>query len=159
MHAHMLALVGGSGEQPPRDAMVAAHPVLILAVMYVRQAAEALRQPLAYGRRPFKASAPWVLAPRCLQHTVVGEETHDPVQVVGVEGSQESREDSSIVCVHAFIMPAHKPWEHRASGIAGGYIGRRRLTGPATATCPGGGGWASPRAGPRQRHSRERTFA
>jgi hypothetical protein len=77
---------------------------------------------------------------------------------VGVEGSQESREDSSIVCVHAFIMPAHKPWEHRASGIAGGYIGRRRLTGPATATCPGGGGGASPRAGPRQRHSRERTF-
>lgn len=42
LHSHLLSLIRGSGEQPPRDAMFAAHPMLILGVMHVRQAAEAL---------------------------------------------------------------------------------------------------------------------
>ena len=70
--------------------MVATHPMLLLGVLHVGQAAEALRQALAYPDESFEASPPRVLAPRSLQDAVVGEEAHDPVEVVGVEGSQES---------------------------------------------------------------------
>ena len=68
-------------------------------------APEALRQPLPDLRGPFETSAPRVLASRCLQHAVVGEEAHDPVQVMGVERVQQPGEGLCIACGHAFSVP------------------------------------------------------
>src|SRR4029079_8927737 len=73
-YSHALALGRGPREQPPRDTELATDPVLVVSVVNVGQAAEALCESLAHRRGTVEASAPRVLSARRLQHAVLREE-------------------------------------------------------------------------------------
>ena len=85
---------GRAGEQPFRDTEVSLHPVTILAVMDVREPREARRQGVPDGRSPGEPCAPRVWSPRHVERAVVGEERHDRVEIVGVEGVEDRLQSS-----------------------------------------------------------------
>ena len=81
--------------------MGAADPVLVIAVVDIGQALEARGQSLTHGRPPLEAGAPRIWATRRLQHAVVREELHDPIEVIRVERRDELLQSSIRIGSHA----------------------------------------------------------
>ena len=81
-----------SRQQPGGDGAIPSHPMAVIAVVNVGNAGEARGEAFAYGALAHVARTPGLGAARHEELAVVGEETHDRVQVVRIERRQESLE-------------------------------------------------------------------
>src|SRR5262249_56207989 len=95
--------VGGgarSRQKPFRDAEVPADPVTIVAVVDVGQSFEARGEALAHSGLARVSLAPRLGTARHLERAVLGEELHDGVEIMSVEGGGDRLErgdrDSSV---------------------------------------------------------------
>src|SRR5215470_15195953 len=91
-HPHRLAVGTRSREEPFRDAEVPADPVAIVVVVHVGQSLETRGEAFAHGRLARVALAPGLGSARHLQRAVLGEELHDRVEIMSIEGGGDGLE-------------------------------------------------------------------
>src|SRR5215470_2436602 len=85
----LLAVGGGSGEEPLGEPTVARDEVSRVAEVRVGEALEHAREPLAHSVLPHEALAPWIRPSRELEYAVVRHERHEVVHVVPVPAVAE----------------------------------------------------------------------
>src|SRR5579863_10537451 len=69
--------------------MLSARPVFVLGVLHVRQPFEPLREPTSHLIESNESRTPWVRPSWRFEDAIVHEESHDPVEVVRVERSEQ----------------------------------------------------------------------
>src|SRR5258705_8373500 len=73
--------------------------MLVVAVMNIGQSLKPRHQPLANSRSPLEAGTPRIRTSGGLEHAVVREKLHDPIQVMGVERLEEFiQPDENLSC-------------------------------------------------------------